>query len=74
MKLLFCCLIAILLALGGCVYIDATAVRPPPMDYMPPALPPSDDVPPALHSQGSNEPIQLHPKAESGPPNGSSQP
>jgi hypothetical protein len=58
MRISFRLLMPILLTLGGCVYVDATAYRPPSIYITPPptyVLPPSRGDP--------NEPIQPQPKA-----------
>jgi hypothetical protein len=59
MKIPFRLLIPILPTLGGCVYVDATAYRPPPI-YITPS---PTYVPPPPQSRDPNQPIQLQPRA-----------
>jgi hypothetical protein len=55
----------LLLALSGCVYIDATVPAPPAVVYYPPYTPPSPTgayVPPAGDSPTQRAPIPLQPR------------
>jgi hypothetical protein len=57
--------IPLLLALSGCVYIDATVPAPPAVVYYPPYTPPSPTgayVPPAGDSPTQRAPIPLQPR------------